>query len=262
MALRQWFVLFLAIILLAGAGGCQVIAQTTITGSGSPQIRDFDLKGYSGLQTAAGFEVQVDRADGFKVQVIADDNAWDFLDISVSGGTLHLRMKPAAVLRNATLKAAVTMPALRSLDVSGASQVTIAGFSGGDDLNANISGAGKLAAENVKFGSTNFDVSGGGQVSGSAVMTDSRLRVSGGGTVDLGGSGTSLAIDGSGGARLTLDQFVVHKASVTLSGGTEAHVNCEQLQTADLSGASHLYYVGSPALGKIQTSGGSSVTAE
>lgn len=262
MVLRRWLTLFLAVVMLATAVGCENVVPTTVTGSGRPEMRDFNLSGFSSIQAAAAFKVQVNRADSYKVQVTADDNLWDVLDISLSGNTLHLRTKSGVSIRNTTLTAVVTMPSLRVLDLSGATQANANGFVSGNDLTAIISGASTLATENVKFGSAVFDISGAGKVSGSATIREGKFTVSGAGTVNLSGSGESASIEASGGSRVTLDRFEVQKVRVTLSGGSEARVNSQNITMADLSGASHLYYVDSPTLGTIQTSGGSSLGQE
>jgi hypothetical protein len=71
-----------------------------------------------------------------------------------------------------------------------------------------------------------------------------------------------LTIDGSGGGRIDLGDFSVVDANVELSGGGRATVNSSGTLDVDASGGSHVTYVGSPTLGKIDTSGGSSVERE
>jgi hypothetical protein len=51
----------------------------------------------------------------------------------------------------------------------------------------------------------------------------------------------------------------VADASVEASGGSEVTVNVSGRLDADASGGSRVFYLGSPALGKIDESGGSTV---
>ncbi len=259
--MKKWLILLL-LAAAAASLACEGAAATYATGSGKPQTRDFNLSGFTGVQAGAAFTVHISREDAFKVEVTADDNLWDVLDISVSSGTLHLRTKPGVSLNNSRLSASVTLPSLKLLDLSGGSQGDAASFLSGDNLNGTISGGSSLTLANDRFGASVFDISGAAKLSGQAAMTSTRFTVSGGGNINLSGSGGSLTIDASGGSQITLDQFQVETASLTMSGGSQARVYSRDITLADLSGGSRLYYVDSPVLGKIQTSGGSSVGKE
>jgi hypothetical protein len=260
MSARKLLVLLLVLFLLASS--CGNIIPETVSGSGKTETRNFDLSGFSGIQAGAAFVIRVDREASYKVQITADDNLWDKLDISRSGSTLHLQTKRAVNVNNASLTAIVTLPSLNNLDLSGAARGTVRGFSSNGNLSIKVSGAGDLNIDNLNYDSAAADISGGGSFSGSAALTDAKFTISGAGRVNLSGSGTSATINASGGAQIILDQFKLQKVSAVLSGASEARVNTQTITTADLSGASRLYYVDSPALGKIQTSGGSTIGQE
>jgi hypothetical protein len=261
MKLRTCLPVFAA-VLMVSAGCGTAVSERIVSGSGKTETRDFALAGFSGVQAAAAFSVQVSQADAYKVTVTADDNLWADLDVSVSGGSLHLQSKPGVSFRNTTLKAVVTMPALRSLDFSGAALGAVKGFKGDSQLTVRLSGAGTMNLDGITAGSTAFDISGAGSVTGSATTGDVKFTVSGAGRVTLSGSGTTASIEASGASRVTLDQFSLQKVSAVVSGASEARVNAQNISSADISGASHLYYIGSPTLGKINTTGGSSVSKE
>ena len=261
MSFRRWFAPIVAAVLVAVAVGCDVV-PTVVTASGNPETRDFDLTGFTGVQAAAAFRVEVTRADVYTVKVTADDNLWEVLDIRVSGSTLHLQTRPGTSLRNSHLSAVVTMPSLKVIDLSGAAQADASGFDAGDDFNGTLSGAGSLEAKDVKFGRVVFDISGAGRLSGNAIFDTARFVVSGAGTVDLSGSGQSASIVASGGSRAILSEFALQEAIVNLSGGSLARVNARSIKSADLSGGSRLSYLDSPTIGSVQTSGGSTIGRE
>jgi hypothetical protein len=261
MKLRAWLPTLL-VVLMVSAGCGTVIPERIVNGSGKAETKDFSLAGFSGIQAAAGFSLQVSQSDAYKVTVTADDNLWPDLDVSVSGGSLHLQSKPGVNFRNTTLKAVVTMPALKAVDFSGAASAAVSGFQSADGLTGKLSGAARMSLDNVKCGPMACDISGAGALSGNAAAADVKFTVSGAGRVTLSGSGTTASIDASGASRVTLDQFSLQKVSVVLSGASEARVNAQNITSADVSGVSHLYYTGSPTLGKINTSGGSTVGKE
>lgn len=75
----------------------------------------------------------------------------------------------------------------------------------------------------------------------------------------LDGVANDLTISGSGGSHLGLSEFTVHNATVNLSGGSHATVNLDGILDGDVSGGSHLKYVGNPTTVDVHTSGGSTV---
>jgi hypothetical protein len=88
------------------------------------------------------------------------------------------------------------------------------------------------------------------------------LEMSGGSHATLSGSAQDLKLDASGGGQIDLGDFSVVDADIELSGGARAMVNPSGKLDVDASGGSHVYYVGNPTLGDIDTSGGSSVERE
>jgi hypothetical protein len=252
----------IVIITLTLLASCGVRVPGGVTGSGKEETRDFNLSGFTGIQASNAFTVQVNSGNSFKVQVTADDNLWNYLDISTSGNTLHLRVKPGTAIINSTLKAAITMPAITVMDFSGASTCSLVGFNSNDNLNVSLSGSSTININNLKSGPATFELSGASNATGGLNATSLKFVATGGSEVTIGGSGIDLNIDASGGSRVTLDALKVQNASVMLSGGSEARLNAQNIGSANLSGGSNLYYTGNPTIGNLQTSGGSNIHKE
>jgi hypothetical protein len=259
MNLLRWVAVLLLAAMLVTAG-CGVF--NTVTGSGIAESRDFDLSGFSGVQGEAAFEIQLSRADSYSVRVTADNNLWDVLDIKISGATLHLGFKSGVSAINTTLKASVAMPGLSTVELSGASQATVSGFSSGSGIKFVLSGASRVDIQDIETGDATFDISGASNVSGSMSFDQGQFVVSGGGTVNLRGSGTSGTIDASGGSTVDLDQLTLQTARATGSGGATIRVNAQNINRADLSGGARLFYVGNPVISNVATSGGASISKE
>jgi hypothetical protein len=260
--LKRCLVAILALSVLFALVGCNIHLPGTVSGSGKTQVRDFDLSGFTGIQAGSAFTLQVNRADVFKVQVTADDNLWDSLDIIKNGNTLRLGTKSGVLITNANLQAVVSLPALSSLDLSGAARASLTSFSSDSDLSYVLSGASSANLNNLKSGKTIFDLSGASSVSGSVIITDGQFTLTGASKANLSGSGTSASLDASGASSAILDQLKLQDVTLTLSGASQARVNSQKISSADLSGASHLNYVGTPVMGKIQTSGGSGISQQ
>ena len=96
-----------------------------------------------------------------------------------------------------------------------------------------------------------------GSIKGSG---DARFTLSGASRVRVEGAADNLFIQASGASDLELSNFPVHNADVNLSGASRANVNLDGRLDADLSGGSHLIYIGEPTMGDINTSGGSTIS--
>ena len=109
------------------------------------------------------------------------------------------------------------------------------------------------------MGKAVFDVSGASSVSGDAQTGEINIDASGAGSVELRGSGTNARIEASGAGRVDLEEFTAQSVGATLSGGAQTTVNTPKIERANISGGAHLYYVGSPTVGNVSTSGGGSI---
>jgi hypothetical protein len=84
---------------------------------------------------------------------------------------------------------------------------------------------------------------------------------SGASKVRLSGQTAKLAIDVSGATKVDAESLVTENATVDASGASSANVNVTGILKADASGASKIYYSGSPKDLIKKTSGASSVAA-
>jgi hypothetical protein len=234
-------ILFLALTLLAG---CTLTRVISITGSGNVVTQEERITGFDKVDVSHAFEVEVSQGEAFSVVVHIDDNLVQHLRVDKRGRTLDIGLRPGRMfnIRKATMQAEVTMPELTGVELSGASHATLTGFKSTKALEVDLSGASSLRGD-VEAGNVRFDLSGASDVT-------------------LTGSGRDVAIDASGASEVDLADFPVDDADVDLSGASEATVNPSGRLNVDASGASDVYYLGSPTLGRVRTSGGSSVGHE
>lgn len=231
----RMLVLFLAVALLAGC------MPGSITGSGNVVTREENITGFNKVDASHAFKVDISQGEAFSVVIRIDDNLVQHLEVVKRGSTLKIDLKPGRSysIRKATMEAEVTMPELTGLDLSGASHGTITGFKSTKALNVNLSGASHLAGD-IEAGDGRFDVSGASHVT-------------------LSGSGQDVKVDASGASHVTLADFSMANADVEAEGASRVTVKPSGGLDVKASGASHVYYLGSPTLGKVETSGASKV---
>ena len=192
-------------------------------------------------QISHAFKAEVTQGDAYAVQVTVDDNLEQYLEVSKQGDTLTVGLKPGShlSLNRTTMRAKITMPKLRGIDASGATQVTLAGFESDNSLDVQVFGASTLRGD-IQSGGSTFDVSGAS-------------------TVRLNGRGGDSNIDVSGASTADLEDFALEDAKVVVSGAATAIVNVSGRLDAEASGASKVEYLGEPTLGTIDESGASRV---
>jgi len=228
-----------------------------ISGSGELEVTEYDLSNFAHVEISNAFQYEVSQSSFYRVTVTADDNLVEYLQVTKTGERLQVGLKPDYVYVSTHLKVVVTMPDLHSLDISGASAGFIEGFNSSHDLAATVSGVSSLDLVDISCGNIDFDVSGVSGITGDISAANARFTISGAGRVQLAGSALDLIADASGASRVELGSFIVNNADVSLSGASYGTVQLSGRLDADLSGLSHLTYIGEPVFGTINTSGGS-----
>jgi len=219
-------IILITILIVAGVVTAVLIISRflpsrTIVGSRNLTTKTMDFSNFTIVEVGGGFKVEITRSSSYSVHITADNNTLDYIDVSKTGDTLTISLKSGYSYQNVTLKADITMPNLYAVTLSGGTRGTAKEFTSTHNFN---------------------------------------LELSGGSTLEIEGSANNLNIDASGGSRADLSDFPVHNATVNLSGGSQATINLNDTLNANLSGGSQLQYIGTPTMGDISTSGGSTIT--
>jgi len=236
---RSGAMLLVVIILTGLLAGCD-LSEVIVSGSGDVVTQEEDISGFDEVSASHNFDVNIEQGDSYEVVIRIDDNLLDDLEVTKQGDRLEIGFKRNIITRNATMEADITMPRLRGVDLSGASDAHITGFDSNDDFSSGLSGASSLSGD-IRSGDVSLDLSGASEVT-------------------LSGSGGNLVIDASGSSDVDLAEFPVEDADLDLSGSSEIILNVNGTLDVSASGSSDVEYVGEPTLGSIQTSGSSSVS--
>lgn len=223
------FVLLIAAVALTGCcgTGCGSFPQfnwrlpslRTLRGSGNLVTREMDYSGFSELDLSHAFKVYLSQSDSFHVTITVDDNVWDMVQVSMSGNMLRMGLEGT------------------SISVQGVT----------------------LEAEIHMPTLERADLSGASQLIGDMDTGNVRFDVSGASKLQLEGSAGDLTLAASGASNVDLSSFVVADADVEASGASDVTVHATGTLDIEASGASSVHYVGNPTLGRVETSGASSV---
>jgi len=240
----------LIIIIVVGSAVAVVVAAVLlgfwkpfgqIVGSGTFDTEKKDFTDFTIVEVGWGFEVEINQSDSYSINITADDNMFDYIEVSQTGDTLTIGLKWSYSYQDVTLRAEITVPDLYELKFSGGTHGTVEGFTSSHEFVLELSGGSHLSGDFTTSGDAQFALSGGSHLTG------------------LDGAANDLTISGSGGSHLDLSDFAAHDATVNLSGGSHATVNLDGRLDGDLSGGSHLEYVGNPTTVDVNTSGDSTV---
>jgi hypothetical protein len=223
----------IAVLILRGLPG-------GLVGSGNLDTEQYGFTNFTEVEIGSAFEFEIKQSGSYSINVTADDNVMDYVQVSQDGQTLTIRLRRFISIGPVTLRASVTMPQLHGLTASGASRGTVSDFSSTEDLDITVSGASKVTGDiiagNVEFG------------------------ISGASTIQLEGSANDIDAGVSGASHFNLDDFTVNNADINMSGASSGTVNLNGRLDANLSGASRLWYIGEPTSTDINRSGGSTVS--
>ena len=211
-----------------------------VIGSGNFETEQYAFTNFTKVEISSAFEFQIRQSSSYSINVTANDNVIDYVQVSQDGHTLKIRVGTIRSFRRVTLKASVTMPQLGGLTVSGASRGTVYDFSSTEDVSITVSGASRVTGD-ITAGNVNFDISGAS-------------------TIQLEGSANDMVASVSGASLFNLGDFTVNNANVDVSGASTGTINLNGRLDADVSGASTLLYFGDPIMGTIDVSGASTLS--
>lgn len=251
--------LALMVILTVFAGGC--IRKDISEETGDSVTRDFDITGFTRIDVGYAFTAEISRSDNYSVSVLINEKTAERLKVVKNGDTLEIGLKEPSWnfwgARNRP-QVTITLPELRGLELSGASEGNIRGFKSSRDFTLDVSGASNLDIDMETLGFY-ADVSGASSVNGYIKSGLCDIGISGASTVNLKGTGDNLVLNVSGASTADLKDYAVTDADVELSGASTGLLKVSGKLDAEVSGASDLEYGGNPALGRLDISGASSI---
>ncbi|MBZ4418629.1 head GIN domain-containing protein [Myxococcus sp. RHSTA-1-4] len=238
----HWAGLSLLVTLLTGCG-------PHLTGSGNVIAEERETSDFVAVEIEDGIEatIVVDPTQARKVRLTGDDNLVERLRTEVAGDdTLRIhfpRQEVAGWTSDNPLRAEVTVPDLKSLQVSGGSTL---------DLSGTLSSP-----------SFSLEASGGSRVRGRELDAESlRLELSGGSEAALEGYAYRVTSTLSGGSRLLARGLSSEEASMNSSGGSTNVLQVSDTLTVTASGGSTVTIIGRPTVRSEELSGGSTLKFE
>lgn len=220
----------LILSLLAIAAFTFVLSSCSETEDPGPlqEVREeYGVEDFDRLEIGDAIHIDVEQGNYFEISVRGDRRNVDDLDVFKEGSTLIVRFDENRN-RNHETYITITMPTLRSVNFSGASDSRVSGFYDLEDFDVYLSGA---SSSQLDVEATEIDI----VLSGASVLT-------------LRGAGTTLDSELSGASALRAFDYPVLEADVVVSGASTGKVSVENHLEASASGASAVLYRGDPTV--------------
>jgi hypothetical protein len=220
-------------LLLALAAISAANALFPVEGSGDVQQQDYDLDEFDRIQINVESQVSITNAASDSVQIEADDNILSNLNVRVRGQTLVIEPSndfPFILGRSldATepININIAMNDLERITTSGKVSVEITELTV-EEMRVSARGESLYSLENVNIEDLQVDLSGESEFSGTGVLNEQRIDISGSGFYDTENA-TSKSV------------------SLEISGAGTARINVEEELKISISGSGEVFYKGDP----------------
>lgn len=225
--------LFFFLSVLVILSGC----ETEDPGPLQAVEKQFPLVDFDRLEMGSAFNIRVKQSNTYGIYVNGDRRNIDDLEVFKSGSTLVIRYDDFGN-RDHTTYITITMPVLKSANLSGASVSYVNGFESDGELDFYLSGA-SVCQLDAGYRAVNIVLTGAS-------------------TLQMYGLGDEIHGDVSGASVLNAFDFPVREADMEISGASRGKVTVTDELAAVATGASSILYRGNPSV-TATVSGASSV---
>lgn len=232
---------------------------------------DYTYSDFTSLAVSSAFQVELTFADSYSVEVEVPEFLEPYLKVKCLSGKLSIGLTniPRDIQKKLNdkhdeLHAWVTMPTLRTLDMSGATRLTAIGvpkLAANDPLTIILSGASTLKSlEASSEDRLKIDMSGASKADITANFRTLDIEVSGASRLKFEGDADKTSVDCSGASTCDLTgNYGSMKAEI--SGASKLNVDGDvQTLDADASGSSKFEVEGVTAKADVELSGVSKAT--
>jgi hypothetical protein len=226
-------------ILFIGLTACKVVKESdwkgdSVEGSGQLIEESRSVGFFNSVRLSGSGKVIVTGGPGASVRLMAEDNIMPLIETRVEGDTLVVETN-RPYRTNIGITVYLTMSEIKGFTLSGAwvlsseSELTV------DDLDIEVSGAGRIDLD-VRAGNIFTSLSGAGEIILRGSADRHRVRISGAGNLNAEG-------------------LEVRYYDIQVSGAGNCRIFVTEELVASISGTGSIYYRGNPAIVESNISG-------
>ncbi|HEX4510870.1 MAG TPA: head GIN domain-containing protein [Burkholderiaceae bacterium] len=214
-----------------------------VVGSGHVVDAKRTLGAFSKLSVEGSVDIDARPGTSPTATVRTDDNIAPFIETTVEGDTLHVRVKHGTSFRtHETLKVIVEFTQLTDIQQRGSGDVHVFDLTS-PRLESEITGSGDLKVDHAQLGELRVGIAGSGDVAIEGHADEAHFHVAGSGDIHA-------------------ERFAAHRVEVSVSGSGDAHVNAIDSLDAHVAGSGDVTFRGHPHDVTRHVAGSGSVEAE
>ncbi|MDX5481585.1 MAG: DUF2807 domain-containing protein [Hymenobacteraceae bacterium] len=198
-----------------------------LRGNGNVQTQERKVSNFRGINVSGGFAVEITQGNTEGLRLEAEENLLDNIKAEVRNGVLHI-YNDKSLTSTKGMKAYITVRELSKVDISGGVRVT--------------------GNSTFKTNAMDIDMSGGSKITLAVDTKELRADLSGASKVELKGKAGNLVMDMSGASNVDAAELEASRVKVAASGASKVRVFAKEALDIDASGASVVYYKGSPSI--------------
>jgi hypothetical protein len=217
-------ILFVLLVIPILSTSC-FFAGERVQGNGNIKTEQRNVSAFDRVEVHGAINVFISQGDMQPVRLEGDENLLPYIEVIQQGGRIEIRTKDNANLKpTKELRAYLTAPEFRSIEVSGACDITGQNKISGSDLQLKVSGAGNI----------NMEVD----------VPEVKTELSGSSEINLKGETKRFVLNTSGAAKAKCFGLLSEETSVDISGAGEAEVYASTKLDVEVSGAGNVTYRG------------------
>ncbi|MFN8264998.1 MAG: head GIN domain-containing protein [Chitinophagaceae bacterium] len=204
---------------------------TKVNGDGPVVTEERQVSPFTGIELDLNADVYYTQDAVQKVEIRAQQNIINRLNVYVSGGKLMLKKDPATVFYSfERIKIYVSAPDAHDLRVNGSGTIQLLQPVQFTDSRLDVSGSGDIVLNQITGNSLSARISGSGTIKvNTGVLQNEEFNISGSGDINVVG-------------------VVANKATTRTSGSGNIRLQATQSIDAYISGSGDVYYLGSPSI--------------
>lgn len=213
-----------------------------IKGNGNVTTETVSTSDYDQVSAVGPMDVYLVSGNEGTIQVEADSNFHEYIEVETDGDKLILKIKKNHNLKSKNpIKITVPFRDLDAVKLTGSGDIFTKDAITADNFEASVTGSGDV----------NLEIN----------ATDVSFKVTGSGDMRLKGGADRVSIRISGSGDFDGRQFRAKTAEVQVSGSGDAKVYAESSLTARVSGSGDITYGGNPTVDK-KVSGSGSISSK
>lgn len=207
------------------------------TGSGNIISEKRQVASFSGISVGGSFDVEVKTGTAQSVEVEADDNIIKYIETTVSGNVLKIRLSGMHSFNNVHLKVLITTPGLESIKASASADVKV------QDV---LKGEGKIS----------FEATSSAEIEAEVDVPEVVANASSSATLTITGKTKSYKAMVSSSADIKSFELLSENTEVDASSSGTAEVHASVHLNAHASSSASVDYRGGATVEKTENSSG------